>query len=321
MRHALTKGTGGHWLPAAPATGRLTGVGRVADLAGAALAIVMLAGTAGAMIAEKREVDRESAAVPGSPGGPGVAETAGAETLIAGYLGATYTYPSDIHIVNPAEKTDLTVHHAGWDGKPFKHPIYYGVRIARWAPGNRTGYMVDFTHAKTITRPDEEVEIKGLINGATVPGKAKIGELFKHMEFSHGHNMLTINGLLRLANLTPRLSPYLGLGAGVALPHTEVQLANEPQRTYEYQYAGPVGQGLAGIEVPLAGRSLFFEYKFSFAGMRVPLSRMDTSNLFSDVYRQLTLWWTRVTPPGGELSAGLLTHHVIGGAGVRVASP
>ena len=283
--------------------------------------MALITGVAGGMMSQKREVDRDSAAVPGSPGGPGSTGTAGAETLIAGYFGSPYTYPRDIRLNNPAEETDLTVKHASWMAKPFKHPIYYGVRLARWAPGNRTGFMVDFTHAKTITRPEEEVEVKGLINGVAVPGKAKIGELFKHMEFSHGHNMLTVNGLLRLASLTPRLSPYLGIGAGVALPHTEVQLAGEPHRTYEYQYAGPVGQGLVGIEVRLPGRSLFFEYKFSFAGMRVPLSRLDTGNLFSDVARQLRLWWTGVIPPGGELSTELLTHHAIAGAGVRIASP
>ena len=91
----------------------------------------------------------------------------------------------------------------------------------------------------------------------------------KKLEFSHGHNMLMLTGLVRLPGIGPRLSPYAGLGGGVLLPHTEVELAqgNHP-RTYEYNYAGPTGQALVGLEIRLSRMSFFVEYKFTYARLR-----------------------------------------------------
>jgi lipid A oxidase len=288
------------------------------DQVASGLAIAMLMVAAGITAVEQQAVETERPSASTPPGDPALlkAGTAG-ETVVAGYFGAPFTYPSDVRIANPAENTDVTLQHVGWDGKPFKSPIYYGVRVQRWAPGNRTGAMVDFTHSKTITRPDEDVAIKGLIDGAPAPAKAKIGALFKHLEFSHGHNMLTLNGLVRLANISPRLSPYVGLGVGVALPHTEVKRHTEPARTYEYQYAGPVAQALIGFEVRLPATSLFFEYKFTFADYRAPLSRLEGGWLFGDLWRQAKLWWNGTAPPGGYVETKLLSHQIIGGAGVR----
>lgn len=291
---------------------------RLADKAGSALAMVMLAAVGGAWMAEEKVVEQETASA--SRKGvaePDVAKAAGAETMVAGYFGAPYTYASNVHIANPAEKTDFTMSNVEWEGKPFKSPIYYGVRVARWAAGNRTGVMVDFTHSKTISKPDQEVEFKGLINGAPAPVKEKIGAMFKHLEFSHGHNMLTFNGLFRLANLTPRLSAYVGAGAGISLPHTEVQMRGEPKRSYEYQYTGPVAQALVGLEFRLAETSVFFEYKFTFADYVAPLTRMDGTWLFMDLWREIGMWWRGEKPPGGELDTRLASHQVIGGVGYR----
>lgn len=291
---------------------------RLVDKAGSALALAMLVAVAGAWMAEEKVVEREatSASRKGTAE-PSVAEAAGAETMVAGYFGAPFTYASNVRIKNPAEKTDFTIANVEWEGKPFKSPIYYGVRVARWGASNRTGVMVDFTHSKTISKPDQEAEFKGLINGAPAPAKAKIGAMFKHLEFSHGHNMLTFNGLLRLANLTPRLSAYVGAGAGISLPHTEVQMRGEPKRSYEYQYTGPVAQALVGLEIRLAETSVFFEYKFSFADYVAPLTRMDGTWLFMDLWRELGMWWRGEQPPGGMLDTRLASHQVIGGVGYR----
>lgn len=291
---------------------------RAVDRAGSALAMVMLAAVVGTWMAEEKTVEREAAAAARKGvAGPRVGEAAGAETMVAGYLGAPSTYASSVRIVNPAEKTDFTMPDVEWEGKPFKSPIYYGVRVARWGASNRTGVMVDFTHSKTISKPEQEVEFKGLINGAPAPVKAKIGAMFKHLEFSHGHNMLTLNGLFRLANLTPRLSAYVGAGAGVALPHTEVQMRDEAKRSYEYQYTGPVAQGLVGLEFRLAETSVFFEYKFTFADYVAPLTRMDGTWLFMDLWREIGMWWRGEAPAGGRLDTKLASHQVIGGVGYR----
>ncbi len=287
------------------------------DRAGSALAMVMLAAVAGAWMADENGLEREAVWASRKGVEPGVSEAAGGETMVAGYLGVPYTYASNVRIVNPAEMTHFTIENVEWEGKPFKSPIYYGVRVARWGPSNWTGVMVDFTHSKTISKPDQEVEFKGLINGAPAPAKAKIGAMFKHLEFSHGHNMLTLNGLFRLANLTPRLSAYVGAGGGVALPHTEVQMRGEAKRSYEYQYTGPVAQALVGLEFKLAETSVFFEYKFTFADYVAPLTRMDGTWLFMDLWREIGMWWRGEKPPGGVLDTRLASHQVIGGVGYR----
>jgi lipid A oxidase len=287
------------------------------DRFGAVFAMAMIAATAGVWMAEQSVVDAQTRTGSGSGASPVVTDATQPETMVAGYFGAPFTYASDVRIVNPAENTDVAVKNVSWDGKPFKSPIYYGVRVARWGATNRTGVMVDFTHSKTISRPDEDVQLSGIINAAPVPAKAKIGALFKHLEFSHGHNMLTLNGMLRLASLTPRISPYVGIGGGIALPHTEIQLTDEAKRSYEYQYTGPVAQALAGLELRLGSTSVFFEYKFSFADYTAPLTRLDGHLLFTDLWRQFQRWRTGVPAPGGTLTTQLASHQIISGIGYR----
>ncbi len=144
--------------------------------------------------------------------------------------------------------------------------------------------------------------------------------MFKHLEFSHGHNMVTLNGMARLGAFIPFVRPYVGAGAGVSLPHTEIGFRSENGRTYEYQFAGFVAQGLAGIEVPLGRASVFIEYKFSYAPYDVPLS--GTVNgwlLVTDLWRQMRAWIAGEKPPGGRLRTTLATHHGIGGVLVRVS--
>lgn len=75
----------------------------------------------------------------------------GGETLTAAYGGAQFTYPSDVQIQRPG--TDLTIHQVPWEGRPFDHPIYYGVRVARWFPASSFGGMVDFTHSSRKRAP------------------------------------------------------------------------------------------------------------------------------------------------------------------------
>ena len=286
-----------------------------AERLGSGLAMAMLAATAATWIAEQAQLDEEIAVARAAARDARGLEAASTETMVAGYFGAPFTYPSDVGISNPAETTIFTMANVGWDGKPFKSPIYYGLRVARW--GESRGLMLDFTHSKTISRPDETVDLTGVIRGAPAPAKARIGALFKHLEFSHGHNTLLVTGLARLASLAPRVSPYVGVGGGVSLPHTEVQMVGEPARTYEYQYAGPAAQALVGLEFKLANTSVFFEYKFTFADYAAPLSRLDGNILPTDLWRQFSLWWRGEKPPGGVISTRLASHQLISGVGYR----
>lgn len=241
------------------------------------------------------------------------------ETFIGGYIGAPYTYPSNVAVKKTGEH-DFSVEGVEWDALPFKSPIYYGVRVIRWFEGGRTGAMLDFTHSKTISQLEQDAAFKGSLTKAPLPAQAKIGDVFRRLEFSHGHNMLSLNGLWRLGNLAPRLWPYIGAGVGVNLPHSEVQLKTAPGRTYEYQYTGPMLQGVIGIEFRVPRLSYFFEYKFSLAEYHVPLTHRDGSILPVDLWNQVTRWWAGTEPPGGFLTTRLTSHQVIGGLGVRIGA-
>ncbi len=239
------------------------------------------------------------------------------EVLAGGYLGVTHTHPSVVTIKNPG-RTDMSLGPIEWEGKPFKSPIYYGLRVAHWQDGARFGTLLDFTHAKAVSRFDEETSFTGTLEGKALPPRAKVGDVFRHLEFSHGHNMLTLNGLLRLGSF--RVQPYVGAGGGISLPHTEIGYRGENGRTYEYQYAGLAGQVLAGLEVQVGGARIFLEYKLSYAPYDVPLSGVVNGwILFTDLWRQISAWAKGEAPPGGRLTTPLVTHHAIGGAMVRVA--
>lgn len=239
----------------------------------------------------------------------------GDELLIAAYGGAPSTYASDVRIERPG--TEMTVHDVDWQGKPFDDPIYYGVRIARWFPHSSLGAMVDFTHSKAYAPLDQEAKLSGSRDGQPLPPVAAVGDLFHKLEFTHGHNMLTLNLLYRLPSLGAFISPYVGIGLGAALPHTEVQLKGIGQRTYEYQYVGPAGQFLMGIELRIPRLSYFIEYKFTHASYRAPLQNRDGGALPWDLWNQFQRWMSGRTPAGGWASTSLTSHQIIGGMGVR----
>lgn len=241
----------------------------------------------------------------------------GKELMFAGYGGVPYTYPSDVAVTKPGVH-DFTAKNVGWDGKPFVNPIYYGARIVRFG-NSRFGTMLDFTHSKTLARLDEDVTFNGTLNSAPAPERAALRSVFRKLEASHGHNMLTLNGLLRLPSFTPWLQPYVGVGAGVTLPHSEVQFAGADKRTYEYQLAGPVGQALVGLEFRTSRVSYFFEYKFTFAPYEMPLTEREGSWLPLDLWIQFSNWLSGAEPPGGRLKTTYVSHQGIFGIGIRSA--
>lgn len=281
-------------------------------------AIAALAVVAAPIVMEQSTDGTSSDRAAAPAGAPSAYAPAGGEFMFAGYSGVPYTYPSDVSIKKTGVH-DFTVKEVEWEGKPFVNPIYYGARIVRWLGTGRIGTMLDFTHSKTISRFDQEAAFTGTINSAPAPEKAVIRSVFRKLEASHGHNMLTLNGLFRLPSFTPRIYPYVGLGAGVSLPHSEVQMANSEKRTYEYQMAGAVGQALVGIELRTARVSYFFEYKFTLAPYLMPLSERDGSLLFYDLWRQFSDWLSGEEPPGGRLTTNLVSHQVVGGLGIRSA--
>ena len=151
-----------------------------------------------------------------------------------------------------------------------------------------------------------------------MPPKAKITDTFRKLEFSHGHNMLTLNGLYRLPVKIAGISPYLGLGGGISIPHSEVRFKGDLTRTYEYQYTGPALQALFGLEFQLPKYSIFLEYKFTFADYEAPLTFRDGSWVIQDLWSQFQGWRAGKSGKEGSLSTKLASHQLIGGLGIRI---
>jgi lipid A oxidase len=280
-------------------------------------AALMITASTAAGVLEQARVDDEPAAAQRSGGGSSVVP--GRETVIGAYTGAPYNYPSAARVEQPGA-VDFTIDPVNWYTDPFKSPIYYGARVAHWFSGGKTGAMVDFIHSKAIAPLEEESNFSGAIDGQPLPPRARIADIVSKLEFSHGHNMLLFNGLVRLPGIGARVSPYAGAGVGASLPHTEFELANGSRpRTYEYNYAGPAAQALLGVEIRLARVSFFVEYKFTYAHNGAPLSQVDGSWLPLDIWRQVQRWFAGEPAPGGHLSAKLASHQVVSGIAVRLA--
>lgn len=289
---------------------------RIAAALGIAMVVVTAVGSM-APVAEMASLTDAGAKQAASP--PSGRTRAGSrpEWAFGGYGGIADTLGSTVHIKNPG-KTDLKVRDFDWIGRPFKAPIYYGLRAQRWSSAAPVGGMIDFTHAKAIAKRDSVGTFEGTIDGKPAAPKAKMGDFFKHLEFSHGHNMVTLNGLLRLAPWWWRVRPYVGLGAGVSLPHSEVGIRSQNKRTYQYEFAGFVGQALAGVQIQLGRTAVFVEYKFTYAPYDIPLTEEPYGWLLvTDLWGQFKGWWDGKAPPGGRLTTTLITHHAIAGVLVK----
>ncbi|MEO0914733.1 MAG: lipid A oxidase, partial [Pseudomonadota bacterium] len=108
---------------------------------------------------------------------------------------------------------------AGWEGRSFEAPPYYGVRITRWQD-NDWGFGLEFTHAK-VYADDETLADSG----------------FDTLEFTDGINIVTLNAARRF-ELSDRWSAHAGLGLGVSVPYVEVVTPSGGE-TFEYQLTGP----------------------------------------------------------------------------------
>jgi hypothetical protein len=292
---------------------------RIERLSVLAAAILLTASTA-ATVLEQSALDSEPGAAASSSSGAGPTTLPTKETMVGAYGGAPYTYPSPVHVHKEGGE-DFTMDPVHWKGEPFHNPIYYGARVMQWFTGGKAGMMLDFIHSKARAELDKEADLSGQIDGQQLAPRARVKDIFNKLEFSHGHNMLLFTGLLRLPSIGARLSPYVGAGAGVLLPHTEVGLtAPGHPRTYEYNYAGPAGQALVGFEVRLARMSFFVEYKFTYADYEAPLSQMEGSWLGADLWRQLQRWLNGEPPAGGHVDTDIVSHQVVSGIAVRFAA-
>jgi lipid A oxidase len=224
-----------------------------------------------------------------------------AETTISVSTGGAWTHESDVQLQAPGG-TDLVYRDVQWDTEPYKMPPYYGVRVTHWFENQpKWAIAVDFTHAKMISDLEQQVSVSGQRAGSPVNGTERLGDTFSALEFSDGHNLLTVNAVRRWhpyrenGGATLRnMYFYTGGGAGVAVPHVEVTITGSD--TQEYQVAGPAAQFLGGVSVPLGQRFEFLtEYRLTYADLETNLQG------------------------GGSLSTDALTHHLNFGVGFSFA--
>lgn len=173
---------------------------------------------------------------------------ADAEIEISVYGGQQTSHPSTIR------SSSLGDDRVNWNSESFKIPVYYGLRAKRWSEG-RLGFGIDFFHAKAIA-----------------DGPEKYG--YQNLNFSHGLNVLTADIWYRFDTLG-RVTPYVGAGLGVAIPHVEVQpIGGQP--TAEYQIAGPAATVVIGGALAVGGKwSVFTEYQAAYSQIR---ARLDSGN-------------------------------------------
>lgn len=220
------------------------------------------------------------AQVSGTPAGnPGAGEASSAarsEMQVGFYMGQSITPRSDVTMKAP-DGTDMTLKNLRWKSDSFKPSPYYGGRAIDWNARVPTfGAMVDYTHAKATADRFQTNSQEGRRGGKEVPPVELFAKTFRKLEFTHGLNFLTINGVYRAAGLHRRIIPYVGLGIGFTIPYVHARLAGRPknEEVLEAQLTGVAYQVLGGIEWRIFKsdrRSVFTEYKLSYTTHDVTL--------------------------------------------------
>ncbi len=168
--------------------------------------------------------------------------TAMAEVELSFYGGLQSAQPSDVIVSGDPVIPDET-NNVAWEGKSFDAPPYYGIRATIWS-SSEFGYGLDFTHSKIYPK--------------TLPSG------YDRLEFTDGLNTLTVNAYRRWENAIGDLTPYVGGGLGVAIPHVEV--TNGTSETFGYQVTGPAATWIAGASYPINDKwSVFGEYKGTYS--------------------------------------------------------
>ncbi len=168
-------------------------------------------------------------------------------------------------------------HKFNWKGKPLDNPYYYGGRAIWWTQQN-IGFGLEGTHAKAYASATDLIAI-----GA------------RSFELSDGHNIVTANIMKRWPGVfsNKNFTPYVGAGAGVAIPHVDVSLNSGPIRTFGYENTGMALRGIAGMKYEINERwSLFSEYQITWSDNDITVDPTNFGEL------------------PGKVSADIVTHAV-----------
>jgi lipid A oxidase len=223
-----------------------------------------------------------------------LAPTARAEVELSIFTGVALTQDSDVEL-HQRGGTDLVFRDVSFEGRDFETPPYYGAR-ALWFPSDAAhwGFGAEFFHMKMYAQTDDTVRVTGRRGGAPVNENERIDNTLQSFSLSHGLNYALGDVVYRWlpgqrgVDFLGHLTPYAGVGIGVAIPHVESTVNGNFHE--EYQVHGPGVEGLAGLQVALSRHwGLMFEYKFTYANL-------DSLDI-----------------PGGSIEVTPLTHHLVTG--------
>jgi len=172
---------------------------------------------------------------------------ASAQVELSFYAGAQSAQPSEVLIRDPLSGSlDARL---DWEGLSFDAPLYYGIRATRWR-SSAFGVGLDFAHNKVYA--------------------ASLPEGYDVLEMTDGLNTLTVNAYRRWSDVMGAISPYVGGGVGISVPHVEV--AGSTAQTSGYQLTGPAATWIAGASFPLTDQwSVFGEYKGTYSSNKADL--------------------------------------------------
>lgn len=174
-----------------------------------------------------------------------LASQATAEIELSFYGGFQTSPHSEVSVYGDSVVSDLDFT-AGWEGRSFSAPPYYGYR-ATWWFSETLGVGFDVNHTK-VYADDETLAETG----------------YERLEFSDGLNIVTLNAYRSWNNAFAGVSPYVGGGLGVAIPH--VELTDGASRTFGYQVTGPAVAWMVGASMPISNSwSVFGEYKGTYS--------------------------------------------------------
>ncbi|MGR6466662.1 outer membrane protein [Rhizobium sp. PAMB 3182] len=178
---------------------------------------------------------------------------AAAEMQFSAYGGIQRALDSDVDVSDQADFD------AKWEGKSLtKLPPYWGIRGLYWLDDfgySNWGVSLDYTHAKVY---------------ATDGTMASAAGDWTHFEFTDGLNLLTVNAIYRFTDFSPSWTPYVGVGAGINVPHVEVTRSSGS--TFDYQFGGAAFQVQAGVDYKLTDKwSMFAEYKGNYSMIDVDI--------------------------------------------------
>lgn len=181
-----------------------------------------------------------------------MSQPAAAEVELGFYLGIQTSPHSRASGVNPDGGTfDQLIE---WESEGFELPPYYGIR-GTWWRNERFGVGLELTHAKV---------------DAAAADRTAAG--FTDLEFTDGLNIITVNAMYRWPGQWNALTPYVGAGLGLSVPHVDVRSAGGIE-TFEYQLTGPAARLTAGVQYDLNERyGLFGEYQFTYSSNEADLN-------------------------------------------------